>query len=314
MRRTTRAAACLALAVGAVLVALAISDSRAEAQGTSLLANVATLKSDDGTVEFCIDLRDATAGESRQCPRSRLLTFLRAPEGRWLRTQAVDIAPEARIWVRARRLGGQLQYGLGISIEGQPRGIRRSNWVLYWELTPADRWVQGSSVTLDLPVAPHPELWPLEAGIVAGAHRLEVGKAAPEFSLPVLGSESNELRTLSQARARGAQLTLVVFWASWAPFVGETLSVLGDLAAREDDVLVIGINVYEVSAEEGESFIQNYGSDLLHLVDSAGSVAQHYRVDGVPELFVIDSEGIYRGVIRGAAPLTEILSALYGVE
>ena len=53
---------------------------------------------------------------------------------------------------------------------------------------------------------------------------------------------------------------------------------------------------------------------LLHLSDVDGSVARHYRVDGLPELFLLDSRGVYRGVIRGAAPLAEILAAIRAIE
>ena len=312
--RQRRATALLALAAAIGAIALLISGSTAGAQRSSLQANVTTLKSDTGYLELCLELGSQAPAETRLCPERRLLRFERAPEGRWLRSRSLDIAPEVAVWIRARRLGGTLQVGLGVSIEGVARGVRASSWVLDWNAAPVGEWERTAAVTLDLPVAPHPELWPPEAGMVAGAHRLEIGKPAPQFSLPVLGGQADSLITLSQARQAGEQLTLIVFWASWAPYVGQTLSVLGDLAEREDEVLVIGINVYETADSTGASFGRTYGSGLLHLVDADGTVAQHYRVDGLPELFVIDSDGIYRGVIRGAAPLTEILSALYGLE
>ncbi len=316
MRETPqlRAAAMLILAAAIGAIALVLSSSTVGAQRSSLLANVTTLKSETGVLELCLELSSRGAAETTLCPERRLLRFERAPEARWLRTRALDIAPEVAVWIRARRLGSTLQLGLGVAIEGVARGVRASSWMLDWNAASVAEWERTTSVTLNLPMAPHPELWPPAAGMVAGAHRLETGKPAPEFSLPVLGGEADTLITLSQARQAGQQLTLIVFWASWAPYVGQTLSVLGDLAAREDDVLVIGINVYEGSDGAGASFSRTYGSDLLHLVDADGTVAQHYRVDGLPELFVIDSDGIYRGVIRGAAPLTEILTAIYGVE
>ena len=304
----------LALLAGVLGLALLASVSTAQGQESSLRANVTIWKSDPGVGELCIDLRDPVAGETRQCPSSRRLTFEQAPQNRWLRSRAIHIAPEVSVWVRARRVGGRVDLGLGLSIEGVARGVRSRSWALDWETIPVGRWVQTSTVILQLPVAPHAELWPPQLGIVAGAPRLEEGKEAPEFKLPVLTGEDDAALSLSDLRRGDEQLTLIVFWASWAPFVGETLSVLGDLAARESSVLVIGINVYEVTDGAGKDFVSNYGTDLIHLVDTEGSVAQHYRVDGVPELFVIDSDGVYRGVIRGAAPLTEIMSALYGIE
>ncbi len=309
-----RVAGVLVLIAAAATLALFQSNTDAEAQEFSLDASVATWMSSDGVLELCFDLRDAIAGETRQCPDRRMLRVERAPENRWLRTSTVHIGPETGVWIRVRRVGERLDLGLALTIEGRARGIRRTSWFLDWASTPTDQWQQTSTVPLQLPAAPHPELWQSEAGIAVGARRLEVGKAAPEFLLPRLGSTTDELTSLSDARAGAKQLTLIVFWSSWAPLVGETLSVLGDLAVSEPDVRVIGINVYEVNDEAGEAFIQNFGTGLLHLDDADGSVAQHYRVDGVPELFVLDSEGVYRGVIRGAAPLTEILSALYGVD
>ena len=313
----TRAALLLALLAGILsiaLLALLASHSTVQGQESSLRANVTIWKSDAGVGELCIELRDAVAGETRQCPAARRLTFERAPQNRWLRSRAIHIAPEVSLWVRARLTGSRVDLGLGLSIEGVARGVRSRSWAFDWETIPLQRWVQTSTVILQLPVAPHAELWPPKLGIVAGAPRLEVGKEAPEFKLPLLKGDEEAVRSLSDIRQGDEQLTLIVFWSSWAPFVGETLSVLGDLATRESNVLVIGINVYEVTDGAGEDFASNYGTNLVHLVDRDGSVAQHYRVDGVPELFVIDSEGVYRGVIRGAAPLTEILAVLYGIE
>lgn len=300
------------LAIAALL--LWTDSSRAEAQGASLSVSLATWKTATGTIELCINLRDAAVGETRQCPERRQLTFVRAPEFRWLRSRSIAIAPEVELWARARRVGLRLDIGLGVSIEGTRRGIRARSWTLHWPSTPSDRWQETTEIALQLPVAPHPALWGTPAGIAEGTKRLQVGEAAPEFRLPKLGGPDDELVSLSSARSGGERLTLIVFWASWAPLVSETLSVLANLPDREDDIFVIGVNVYEFAEGDGEAFAQRFGADLLHLSDRDGSVAQHYRVDGVPELFVLDSEGVYRGVIRGAAPLAEILAAIYGVE
>lgn len=318
MMRTRHVIASSALGISllafAAIAGLLTSADSALAQSSSLRVNVAIWVSAEGQAELCVDLRDARAGQTRQCPDRRRFTFARAPEGRWLRSAALHIAPEVSIYARARRSGSLLDFGLGVTIEGETRGLRSQTWQLEWDAIQPNRWVTSSTLPLRLPVAPHPELWPVHTGMVAGAHRLEVGRSAPGFLLPVLNSPSDTLVSLSRARSGGAELTLIVFWSSWAPFVGETLDVLSDLAAGRDDVLVIGINVYEVDEGAGEAFARNYGTDLLHLVDTTGEVAQHYRVDGVPELFVLDERGVYRGVIRGAAPLTQILSALTTVE
>lgn len=314
MAAKTRAAAILSLLGAVAALALVLTSSSVDAQSSRLSVGIATWTSADGVIELCANLRDASVGLARQCPERRRLTVERAAENRWLRSRSAYIAPEVAIWVRARRVGDRLDLGLGLSIEGVARGVRARSWSLHWPTAPIDQWQQTSFVSIELPVAPHPELWDSPAGIAPGAPRLEVGRPAPEFRLPRLGGPDDDLVSLSAARSGSERLTLIVFWSSWAPFVGETLSVLGDLEDRAGDILVVGVNVYEVDDGAGEAFIRNRGVGLLHLVDADGSVAQHYRVDGLPELFVLDSDGVYRGVIRGAAPLTEILSAIYGVE
>lgn len=301
------------IALAAIVGALMSADS-AQAQSPSLQVNMAIWISAEGHAELCVELRDSRAGQTRQCPDRRRFTFARAPEGRWLRSAALHIAPEVSIYARARRSGNLLHYGLGVTIEGETRALSSRTWRLDWNAATPDRWVTSPALTLHLPVAPHPELWPVHSGISAGAHRLEVGESAPGFLLPALGGPSDTLVSLDGARSSRERLTLIVFWSSWAPFVGETLDVLSDLAARHDSILVIGVNVYEVDDDAGEAFARNHGTDLLQLVDTTGEVAQHYRVDGLPELFVIDEYGIYRGVIRGAAPLTQILHALATME
>ncbi len=306
-----RSAALLALlacvvALGGVLVLL----SPAQAQSPALRASVAIWVSDQGTAEFCADLHDPDGRTTRQCPERRRVTMSQAPEGRWLRSNDLSVAPEVEIYLRANRSGNQMRYGLGVRIEGVARGLRAHDWVFDIDTAEANYWIVSSSVRLQLPVAPHPELWPLASGMVPGAHRLEVGKPAPEFLLPVLGAEDGSLVSLSSAREGASQLTLIVFWASWAPFVDETLSQLAGIAARDSGVQVIGVNVYEVEEGGAEAFVQHTGSNLLHLVDSSGAVAQHYRVDGLPELYVLDRDGVYVGVIRGAAPLAQILSVV----
>ncbi|MDE2746558.1 MAG: TlpA disulfide reductase family protein [Chloroflexota bacterium] len=309
-----RALAVLTPIVAVAALFLFAGSSHADAQNASLSVSLATWKSTAGTIELCIDLRDAAVGETRQCPQRRLLTFTRTGENRWLRSRSIAVAPEVELWVRARRVGQRLDLGLGVSIEGARRGLRARSWSLDWPATPVDQWQETSAISLQLPVAPHHELWDAPPGIAVGARRLQMGTAAPEFRLPELGGENDTLRSLSSTRSAGHRITVIVFWASWAPFVGETLTVLSNLAEHEEDVFVLGVNVYEVREGAGQVFAQEHANNLLHLSDVDGSVARHYRVDGLPELFLLDARGVYRGVVRGAAPLAEILAAIQGIE
>jgi len=95
------------------------------AQSASLTARIATWKTADGTIELCIDLRDAAVGETRQCPQHRRLTFAQTPENRRLRSGSLHTAPEVAPRVRARRVGHQLAFSPGVPHDGPARCIRR---------------------------------------------------------------------------------------------------------------------------------------------------------------------------------------------
>ena len=83
--------------------------------------------------------------------------------------------------------------------------------------------------------------------------------------------------------------------------------------AALDKVQVIAVNIYEESAATAKAMAQQHDG-LTHLLDTEGAVAQHYRVDGVPELIVLDSAGIYRETIQGPVPTRELLAVIDAVD
>ena len=307
----------LPLIIAAAMLAAISPAESVNAQERSLRVNMAIWIPDASNAELCIDLRDSLDRQTRRCPDANRLNVPRAPEGRWLRSADLQIAPEVAIYARARRSGELVDFGLGVVIEGEARGIRGRTWRLEWGAAAPNRWTLSSTITLRLPVAPFPELWSLSSGIAAGAPRLELGRAAPDFALPALTPDSDadtssgdSLIPLFGVRADGEQITVIVFWSSWAPRAGETLRTVSDLAARDGDLRALGVNVYEIEEGAGQAFAREHGGGILHLADATGEVARHYRVDGVPELFVLDADGVYRGVVRGAAPLSRILALI----
>ena len=216
------------------------------------------------------------------------------------------------LWVRARRTSQRLEVGIGLRLEGVTRAVRNSTWSASWASLPTDRWRQTSSIQLNLPAAPHPEVWEPVAGMAAGARLLEVDQRAPEFQLPALGGNSDALTSLSEMRAGNRVPTVIVFWSSWAPMAAETLMGLTALDATV--VRVIGINVYETSLGEALALSRVHGSGLEHYADADASVALHYRVDGLPELYLLDSSGVLRTIIRGPAELSAVRSALAALD
>ena len=303
--------ALLLAAAGLAVLAAAAPAAGAQTPDGSAVEVRAVVRLQAGDVaELCLDLRDPAQGEMRLCPNRRFLNVANARDGQWLRSHSVSIEPEMSLWVRARRDGGLLDLGIGTTLEGESRGLRRSTWRWNWSEAVTDRWTRTSAVELELLAPTHPELWEPSPGIALNTQRLQINQPAPNFSLLPLDGSSDDLVSLNAARSRADGATLIVFWSSWAPYATDTLSVLTGLTSTDPDILVIGVNVYDSSANTARRMASAYGSGLLHLVDHEGVVAEHYRIDGVPEIFVLDEDGVYREVIRGSAPITEIRAAI----
>ena len=275
--------------------------------GDTLSARIAALRSDNETIRFCVELSDGQT--ERVCPQRSRLRFTDAPDGTWLQSEWFVIAPETSLRIRARRVGERLEFGLQFNADGAVQTLLPRLRFLTWERAPIGRWLRSSTVALRLPAAPH---WELSGtGVAPGANRLELNQPAPEFRLQTLGAD-RRLAPLSELRSPGAP-TVIVFWASWAPYALDTLALLEQLASQRA-LTLIAINVYETPREAQAALSDHPGARAHHLHDDAAAVASHYRVDGLPEMFLLDERGVYRAVIRGAAPLEEILAALSIIE
>ena len=318
MRQRTRAPLVWTLvalaAMGFGLLGATLPRSAADAQDPTLRASVATWKSADGIIELCIDLQDEARGDTRICPDLRTLDVAAVSERRWFRSRAVEIAPGASIWVRARRIGDRLDFGLGIRSDGRLRGLRAASWSFDWRQRLPSHWRGSSSIALPLSVTPYSRLFATSAGMLSDAPPLELGQPAPEFVLPLLGGDPDTLISLFEARSGGARHTVLVFWASWAPHADETLAMLNELGSASANLRVVAVNVYESSQRAAQRSARDHGAGFVHLIDETAAVAQHYRVDGLPELYVLDRWGVYQFAIRGPAPLVEMLSSIVNPE
>jgi len=121
-----------------------------------------------------------------------------------------------------------------------------------------------------------------ETGVRAGA-------IAPPIELPVLGAPSGELFGLTALKGK---VVLVNFWASWCgPCIAE-LPAMERLYNRLKDrgfaILAVGVDDEMASLAE---FQRRYGLSFPIVVDVAGEVKASYKLNGVPESFVIDREG-----------------------
>lgn len=113
-----------------------------------------------------------------------------------------------------------------------------------------------------------------------------IGKPVPEFDLPpIVGRETG----LSSADLRG-DVSIVNVWASWCVPCRVEMPLLIELA-EAGTVPIHGIN-YKDDPEEALAFLDELGDPYAGIgADTTGRIAIDWGVYGLPETFVVDSEG-----------------------
>ena len=113
-----------------------------------------------------------------------------------------------------------------------------------------------------------------------------IGKSVPEFDLPPIEGRSDGLSTADL----NGQVSIVNVWASWCVPCRVEMPLLNELAAR-DEVAIFGIN-YKDSPEAALGFLTELGDPYTRIgADRNGRVSIDWGVYGLPETFVIDTEG-----------------------
>jgi cytochrome c biogenesis protein CcmG, thiol:disulfide interchange protein DsbE len=124
-----------------------------------------------------------------------------------------------------------------------------------------------------------------------------IDKAAPPFSLPLLGQPG---QTLAHEQMRG-QVWVLNVWASWCVPCRAEHPLLMNLASRKL-APIVGLN-YKDKTEAALTFLGQLGDPFVStVVDADGRVGIDYGVYGVPETFVIDKRGLIR--LKHIGPLT----------
>lgn len=145
---------------------------------------------------------------------------------------------------------------------------------------------------------------------------MQIGKPAPDFSLPDLDGTSNRLYDL-----RG-KIVVLNFWSAtcpWAQVADEAIAAIEVLRDERIVLWSIASNVDE-TPEQIRDVAEERGLPCV-LLDTGYAVADMYEAVTTPHVFVVDAEGIlrYRGSVddrsfRQRSPtinyLADALSAL----
>jgi peroxiredoxin len=133
----------------------------------------------------------------------------------------------------------------------------------------------------------------------AAQPKIDVGDAAPDFDLPVFGSDS---RHMSLASQRG-KVVLLDFWASWCGPCRQSFPLYEKLRAEMParDFTLLAINLDEM-VDGPQAFLEEHPVHYVSLADPAGEVARAFGLIGMPSSFVIDRDGVVRGRHTGFKP------------
>jgi len=133
------------------------------------------------------------------------------------------------------------------------------------------------------------------AALPTTSHPLR-GEPAPDFSL------ATRKGTPASLSAYAGHVVLVDFWATWCDPCRLSFPQYQALARRHgNDVVVVGIS--EDDEDAGiDRFIEETGAHFPVAWDGDKTLAQRYRINSMPTLFIIDKNGLVRYVHSGFRP------------
>lgn len=136
-----------------------------------------------------------------------------------------------------------------------------------------------------------------------------IGKAIPEFTLPVLGQPDT---LVAHSDLLGEPFLLNV-WASWCITCRVEHPVIEDLA-NSGKLKVVGLN-YRDDPADAQAWLQHFGNPFaLILADEAGRTAIDFGVYAAPESFLVNAHGqiVFKqiGALTQEIVQTEILDRL----
>jgi thiol-disulfide isomerase/thioredoxin len=133
---------------------------------------------------------------------------------------------------------------------------------------------------------------------------IAVGQTAPDFTLSLRGGGSVTLWEL-----RGAPVLLNVC-ATWCPpcqlEYPEIQAVHDAYAGR---AAVLGVDIGESEADV-DAYLDQFGYGYAIAYDPDGTIGGDYKIDFIPQTWVIDANGVIAGYIAGATDYGEFSAAL----
>jgi len=127
-----------------------------------------------------------------------------------------------------------------------------------------------------------------------GAHAVELGAPAPDFSLP---TASGEIVALNKLRGK---VVYVDFWASWCGPCRRSFPWMNEMQQKYGPrgFVIVGINV-DKKRTDADRFLGQNPANFTVVFDEAGTTPSAFGVKGMPSSYLIDGRGQVTFVERG---------------
>ena len=119
-----------------------------------------------------------------------------------------------------------------------------------------------------------------------------LGKEAQDFQLKTVSGQD---RSFSQIRDDRA--AIIFFWATWCSHCRTSLTHLNNSAddLSSKDISIVLVDLGETQADVRQ-YLKSNGISFDTLLDSDGSVADQYGVQGIPTFVYVGTNGIVKSV------------------
>ncbi|WP_035215082.1 TlpA family protein disulfide reductase [Desulfobulbus elongatus] len=123
--------------------------------------------------------------------------------------------------------------------------------------------------------------------------------AAAQLGQPLIPFKGTDLngQPYDLQASIGSKPVMIIFWASWCPTCRTEVPKVNQLAekyrAKGMEFVAVNIGVND-SVERAQAFARKTGMTYPAYFDGSGTIAEKYRLQGVPTIIVADKHGIIR--------------------